>query len=360
MSSDVRRDEDRLNAEHPSPSPAPLAEAALDDGRVLTLRRATAADVDALLAVMQAAFAARPALGERPEALTETTASVATKLSVGSAYLAEVDGQPAGCVLVAPDTRGARLGRVSVLPEFRRHGIATFVVGVLVESLAVDGLALVHLLCRKEFPEIEAWWVRRGFERVGEQGNCWVMERALPVVAPARDADAMRALGRRLAPLLRAGDLIVASGDLGAGKTTFTQGLGAGLGVAGPVISPTFVLSRVHPSTVGGPGLVHVDAYRLSGFAELEDLDLEASLADSVTLVEWGTGVAEPLASDRLEIDIRRGIDPADETRWVFVTPIGASWSRADLAAALAGRTGPRGAARTSVASRERARKEES
>ena len=101
------------------------------------------------------------------------------------------------------------------------------------------------------------------------------------------------------------------------------------------MISPTFVLSRIHPSNGDGPALVHVDAYRLGGFAELEDIDLDASWAVSVTLVEWGTGVAEPLASDRLEVDIRRGLDPEDETRWVFITPLGPRWDHAALAAAL-------------------------
>ena len=122
-------------------------------------------------------------------------------------------------------------------------------------------------------------------------------------------------------------------GDLGAGKTTLTQGLGEGLGVEGPVISPTFVLARVHRSLVAGPALVHADAYRLGGFAELEDLDLEVSLDDSVTLVEWGSGIAEGLSDQHLEIDIRRSLDPDDEARAVFLTPIGARWEavRADL-----------------------------
>ena len=95
------------------------------------------------------------------------------------------------------------------------------------------------------------------------------------------------------------------------------------------------MLSRVHPSTTGGPGLVHVDAYRLSSFAELEDLDLEISLDDSVTLVEGGAGIAEGLAEDYLELDIRRGLDPEDETRWIFLTPIGDRWtaSRPELEA---------------------------
>jgi tRNA threonylcarbamoyladenosine biosynthesis protein TsaE len=117
-------------------------------------------------------------------------------------------------------------------------------------------------------------------------------------------ADAMRELGRRLAATLRAGDLVVLNGPLGAGKTTLAQGIGAGLGVRGPVTSPTFVIARVHPSLAGGPALVHADAYRLASPAEVDDLDLDASLETSVTVVEWGGGLVEGLAADRLEITI--------------------------------------------------------
>lgn len=119
-------------------------------------------------------------------------------------------------------------------------------------------------------------------------------------------ADAMRRLGSELAALLRHGDLVVLSGDLGAGKTTFTQGIGAGLGVRHDVTSPTFVIARVHPPAADGPALVHVDAYRLGSLAEVDDLDLDASLADSVTVVEWGEGLVEGLAADRLEVRLRR------------------------------------------------------
>src|ERR1700729_681577 len=131
----------------------------------------------------------------------------------------------------------------------------------------------------------------------------------------------MRALGRSLATALRAGDLVILSGGLGAGKTTLTQGIGAGLGVRGPVTSPTFVIARVHPSLVpssGGPGglparpgpaLVHADAYRLGSALELDDLDLDTDTATSVTVVEWGEGLAEGLSADRLEISITP--DPA-------------------------------------------------
>ena len=102
-------------------------------------------------------------------------------------------------------------------------------------------------------------------------------------------------LGAALATVLRAGDLVLLSGPLGAGKTTLVRGLGAAMGVRGAVTSPTFVIARVHPSLTGGPALVHADAYRLSGIAELDDLDLDADLDTSVTVVEWGTGVAETL-----------------------------------------------------------------
>ncbi|HMD93548.1 MAG TPA: tRNA (adenosine(37)-N6)-threonylcarbamoyltransferase complex ATPase subunit type 1 TsaE [Trebonia sp.] len=124
----------------------------------------------------------------------------------------------------------------------------------------------------------------------------------------------MRVLGNRLALLLRAGDLVILSGPLGAGKTTLTQGIGDGLGVRGPVTSPTFVIARVHPSLVparglaaSGPALVHADAYRLGSALEMDDLDLDADTATSVTVVEWGEGLAEGLATDRLEITIAPG-----------------------------------------------------
>ena len=104
--------------------------------------------------------------------------------------------------------------------------------------------------------------------------------------------------------MLLPGDLVVLSGDLGAGKTTLVQGIGAGLGVRGPVTSPTFVIARVHPSLTGGPALVHADAYRLNSPAEVDDLDLDASLETSVTVVEWGGGLVEGLAPDRLDVSI--------------------------------------------------------
>lgn len=137
----------------------------------------------------------------------------------------------------------------------------------------------------------------------------------------------MHELGKRLGAALQAGDLVVLSGPLGAGKTTLVQGIGAGLRVRGPVTSPTFVIARVHPALAGGPGLVHVDAYRLGSVAEVDDLDLDASLDESVTVVEWGEGLVEGLAADRLEVSIELSPAGADrDRRTVGMTGIGQRW----------------------------------
>ncbi|HEX5566037.1 MAG TPA: tRNA (adenosine(37)-N6)-threonylcarbamoyltransferase complex ATPase subunit type 1 TsaE [Streptomyces sp.] len=167
----------------------------------------------------------------------------------------------------------------------------------------------------------------------------------------------MREAGRRLARLLRPGDLVLLTGELGAGKTTLTRGLGEGLGVRGAVTSPTFVIARVHPPLGDGPPLVHVDAYRLGGgLEEMEDLDLDVSLPESVVAVEWGEGKVEELSEDRLHVVIERtvgtggtvettaatgtdgGADggprerPEDhDVRTVTVTGVGARWAGEDL-----------------------------
>ncbi|MGW1592224.1 tRNA (adenosine(37)-N6)-threonylcarbamoyltransferase complex ATPase subunit type 1 TsaE [Streptomyces sp. NPDC002343] len=154
-------------------------------------------------------------------------------------------------------------------------------------------------------------------------------ETRLTITSPEQ----MRELGRRLAELLRAGDLVMLSGELGAGKTTLTRGLGEGLGVRGAVTSPTFVIARVHPSLGDGPPLVHVDAYRLAGgLDEMEDLDLDVSLPDSVIVVEWGEGKVEELTEDRLQVTIHRAVgDTTDEVRHVTLTGLGERWSGAGL-----------------------------
>ncbi len=166
------------------------------------------------------------------------------------------------------------------------------------------------------------------------------VETELTVTSPEQ----MRELGRRLAKLLRAGDLVMLTGELGAGKTTLTRGLGEGLGIRGAVTSPTFVIARVHPPLGDGPPLVHVDAYRLGGgLDEMEDLDLDVSLPESVIVVEWGEGKVEELTDDRLQVVIHRtvGTAPApgtapgppetDEVRHVTLTGLGGRWAAVDL-----------------------------
>jgi tRNA threonylcarbamoyladenosine biosynthesis protein TsaE len=148
-------------------------------------------------------------------------------------------------------------------------------------------------------------------------------------------ADDTRAFGARLGALLRAGDLVVLSGPLGAGKTTLVQGIGEGMGVAGRIASPTFVLARVHPAQLpGGPALIHVDAYRLGSLAEVDDLDLDVDVDTSVTVVEWGAGLVEQLAEAWLSIELSRGAD--SEERTATLDAHGGDWATRLAGAALA------------------------
>ena len=150
----------------------------------------------------------------------------------------------------------------------------------------------------------------------------------LPMTTRIATDVAMRDLGRQLAGLLRAGDVVILTGPLGAGKTTLVQGIGAGLGVRGPITSPTFVIARVHPVVSGsGPALVHADAYRLGSISEVDDLDLDTDVATAVTVVEWGAGLAEGLAQDRLEISIEPDAD--SDVRTVQLNGHGARWNDA-------------------------------
>jgi tRNA threonylcarbamoyladenosine biosynthesis protein TsaE len=130
-----------------------------------------------------------------------------------------------------------------------------------------------------------------------------------------------RALGAALAQVLRAGDLVVLVGPLGAGKTALTQGIGSGLGVREPVTSPTFVIARVHRGN--RLPLVHVDAYRLGSVADVDDLDLDVTVADSVTVVEWGQGLVEQLADEHLEVRLERR---DDDVRTAVLVPHGPGW----------------------------------
>ncbi|HVH21400.1 MAG TPA: tRNA (adenosine(37)-N6)-threonylcarbamoyltransferase complex ATPase subunit type 1 TsaE [Pseudonocardia sp.] len=296
----------------------------------LVVAEASVDDAAAMVEVIHAAFGARPPLDPPSTAIDETPESLAATMRQGRGIFASVGGRPAGVIVVLPEPNGvASLHRVSVHPDFQRHGIASAMVAAAEELAAVDGSSTVELFARGEFAALVAFWQHRGYVPDREAPHGVILTKPLPLAIPVNSGEAMRALGARLAHLLRPGDLVIASGDLGAGKTTLTQGIGRGLGSAGPIISPTFVLSRVHPSATGRPTLVHVDAYRLSTPAELDDLDLEATVAESVTVVEWGQGIAEGLASDRLEVDLWAGTGESD--RIVVFRGVGARWDGVDL-----------------------------
>ncbi|MBK4348356.1 tRNA (adenosine(37)-N6)-threonylcarbamoyltransferase complex ATPase subunit type 1 TsaE [Lacisediminihabitans sp. G11-30] len=143
----------------------------------------------------------------------------------------------------------------------------------------------------------------------------------------------MNELGAAIARQLRAGDLVALDGELGAGKTTFTRGLGEELQVRGAVTSPTFVLARTHPRP-DGPPLVHVDAYRLGSPAELDDLDID--FAGSIVVVEWAAGMLDGITEDWLGLQITRprgsrnaeaSTDEGVEPRTVEITPHGERWA---------------------------------
>lgn len=284
----------------------------------LRLRRVGAEAAAEVLAVIRTAFEARPTLEPPADALADDEATVATELRAHGGLLVTLEDQPVGALLFRPghDARGEvmLLRRFGVVPAAQGKGVAGLLVrGAVDATLGYDALAV---LAREELPETVSFWERHGFVATERTSPYVELRRQLPTSWQAHDGDQMRALGERLGHSVRAGDLVVLSGELGAGKTTLTQGLGVGLGVRGPVTSPTFVIARVHPSLVGGPDLVHVDAYRLGGIAELDDLDLDTSLDDAVTVVEWGAGLAEGLAESRLEITITRALadESADES----------------------------------------------
>lgn len=166
----------------------------------------------------------------------------------------------------------------------------------------------------------------------------------MPFTIRVNSPDSTRAVGELLAKQLRRGDLVMLSGGLGAGKTTFTQGIGAGLQVKGRISSPTFIVARVHPSLVGGADLIHADAYRIKDLTDLETLDLDSTLDEAITVIEWGEGKTERLSGSRLEITINRQqggsatsdngvIDLAemdDGKRDITIRAVGERWQETD------------------------------
>ncbi|MCW2851295.1 MAG: tRNA threonylcarbamoyladenosine biosynthesis protein TsaE [Nocardioides sp.] len=277
--------------------------------------------------IVHEAFASRPALHPPADALSETVASIGTRLALNGGLVARVGDEPVGALLFDPVGDSVYLRRFGVLPAAQGHGVAAAMVAAAVE--AWPGKARLSVVAREELPATVAFWQRRGFAQADRRYPYVELSRPLPRTFDVPTADDMRELGMRIARELRAGDLLVLSGGLGAGKTTFTQGLGEGLRVRGGVTSPTFVIARVHPSLVGGPDLVHVDAYRLGGLDELDDLDLDTSLGEAVTVVEWGEGMAESLSDSRLEVRIARAdtADAEQDPRQVEVLGIGTRWA---------------------------------
>lgn len=320
--------------------------------RLTVTRPATEDDAPDVHALTQEAFAAYAGLQPQPSSLRETVADVAADIArSGALVVREADVDPG----TAGDGGGVRLGRLLAVARFSEHdgGFWLRRVAVAVDArgggLATDlalaaedvarerGYREVRVGVRTPLTDVADFWRRRGFVDTAERAYWVELARALPVGLDVPTAEDMRALGVRLATVLRAGDLVVLAGDLGAGKTTLTRGIGEGLGVRGAVTSPTFVIARVHPAAGARPPLVHVDAYRLDDLAEVDDLDLDASMDESVTVVEWGEGKVEGLAASRLHLTLRRGEDETDETRTVTVRPVGARWVGVDLACLLPG-----------------------
>jgi tRNA threonylcarbamoyladenosine biosynthesis protein TsaE len=288
---------------------------------------------EAVLTVVRAAFGARPTLDPPADADGETVESIADRLATHGGLLAELDGRPVGALVFEPGADTMHLRRFGVHPDARGRGVAELLLDRALGE-AARSFETVTVVAREELPDTVRFWEHHGFRE---------LRRTTPMVELRRpvhggtfdvpDADEMRRLGASVARWLAAGDLVLLTGELGAGKTTFVQGLGEGLGVRGPVTSPTFVIARVHPSVrvPGGPALVHVDAYRLGGLAELDDLDLDTSLDAAVTVVEWGEGIAEGLADSRLDVRIARaGASTGDlDPRRVEISPIGPRWAPA-------------------------------
>ncbi|MEP6665139.1 MAG: tRNA (adenosine(37)-N6)-threonylcarbamoyltransferase complex ATPase subunit type 1 TsaE [Nocardioidaceae bacterium] len=310
----------------------------------LRVAEASVDDAEVVRDVIHAAFGPRPRVDPPSTALAETTASVAETLAGHGGLLCWVDGEPAGAVLFDDAGTALALRRVSAVPHFQSRGVASAIVGVAEEVAAGRGYDDVQLKARTELPATLVFWLRRGYIELTRDGTNVTYGKALPVELAASSADDTRAIGKRIAGLCRAGDVVILTGELGAGKTTLAQGLGEGLGVRGDVTSPTFVISRMHPSLVGGPALVHVDAYRLGDEAELDDLDLDAFVDDGVTVVEWGEGMAEALSDERLRVHVARSQgDSADELRTVTAVPVGARWFGAGVRSSLLATSGVNG-----------------
>ncbi len=296
-----------------------------DDTTIETVDGSRAEDV---LAVIHEAFSNRPVLDPPATALEETVESIREALDAHGGLVVEHDGSPVGALLFEPRGRLLGLRRVGVLAPVRGLGVAAQMASRAREIAQERGFTGIELEARVELPGTISFWRNLGYVESERNGNRLTMLRMLPITDRLESPEDTRAFGEHLAERLGPGDLVILTGDLGAGKTTLTQGIGAGLGVRGVITSPTFVIARVHPSLGDGPDLVHVDAYRLGGTAELDDLDLDTDIDEAVTVVEWGEGLAESLSNDRLELRLKR---TDDDERTVTLTPVGPRWRELDL-----------------------------
>jgi tRNA threonylcarbamoyladenosine biosynthesis protein TsaE len=279
--------------------------------------------VDEVQRLTVRAFADQDALTPPSGALSETSERIASDFAEsGGVLVRDDDGRLIGTCRVRRLGTSWVVRRCAVDPASRRAGLGALLVAEAAAWATDEGALRLHIGVRDALSGSRAFWESQGFVPLVHHGFWTELVKPLPLrlAGPEQTHE----LGRRLADDLAPGDLVVLGGPLGAGKTTLTQGIGAGLDVRGAVTSPTFVLARVHPGRIP---LVHVDVYRLrdgGGRLELDDLDLDASLADSVTVVEWGEGLVEMLAESRLDVHLER---PTETERTVLVTPVGPRWS---------------------------------
>lgn len=326
----------------------------------LRIDEATAEDADSVTALIHHAHAALPRLNPPPTAQAETETPDSVRLTIADigGIVARRKGRTVGAALF-DRSRPGQLGlrRVSVDPAVQSHVVASAMIGRAEDIAEARGLDGVWLTVRAELPATIQFWERRGYWREPGEGPYIEMAKTLCLARELLTPDDTKAFGKAVAVHLAGGDLVVLTGGLGAGKTTLTQGIGAGLGVRGDVTSPTFVIARVHPSLLGGPALVHADAYRLGAVTELDDLDLDATVDAAVTVVEWGEGLAEGLSPHRLDIRLDRldgdgstrgaavlaaagprdgaPVVAAPESRVVSVRPYGSRWNGVRLRSTL-------------------------
>lgn len=278
---------------------------------------------DVVFDVIQEAFGNRPRLDPPADALGEDVEAVRARLASGFGMVAEIGDHVVGAVLVERQGELAWLRRFGIRPAVQHHGVGAILCRAALSALAGTTVAV---MAREELPAGVKFWTDVGFWEVRRESPHLELHHAPWEAYTAGSADETRSNGHALASRLRAGDVVVLNGPLGAGKTTFTQGIAEGLDVRGTATSPTFVISRIHPNNGDGPNLVHVDAYRLGDRAELDDLDLDSHLDRAVTVIEWGHGLAEELSESRLDITITR--PEAGEERMITVQPVGPRWAR--------------------------------